>query len=184
MLHCVRGGNPIVLPKRKTRKGQVKPGFVAGVEADEPFLGIITFLLTARCLGEKKHRFLLSGGALENGQSLLPGLLKFARRCQNRGQFRTGTDIIGNQFPCFQKERSRSQGSPLFIPYGAQSLDRGCILRIRSEHVQVLDLRFVEVAGLEITISPAQQTGLLRFGRTADEDHDHNGRESPGSDAF
>ena len=77
MLHCVRGGNPIVFPKRKSSKRQMKAGFVARVEAEEPLFGVIKLLLTARCLDQKKHRFLLSGRAFENGQGLLPCLLKF-----------------------------------------------------------------------------------------------------------
>ena len=68
----------------------------------------------------------------------------------------------------FSAGKELRAAEPLFIPYRAQSLDRGCILRIRSEHVQILDLRLVIVAGIEIAISPAQKTGLLRFGRTAD----------------
>ena len=135
LLRFARRGSQVLFPKSKRSQCQMKAGFIACVEAAELLFGVLKFLLIARGLDHEKHRSLMSRRSFENCEGLLPGLLKLPCRHENEGQFLAGVDVIGKQFPRFQKEGCRAQRSALFIPYNAEALNCGCILRIGSEHV-------------------------------------------------
>ena len=166
-INFVFGGNQIPFSKRETGQCQMKAGLVACGEAAEPLFGVIKLLLSARCLGQKQHRFIVVWGSVENCEGLFSRFRKLSHRHENQGQFRPGFEVVGSQIPCFQEKRSGVQRRALFEPDDAQSPDCDGILRIGSEHIQVFNLCLIVLAGLEIAVGPIQEGGTFSLRRSS-----------------
>ena len=124
----------------------MKTDLVAGIQVAKALFGIIQFPLTARCIDQDQHRFVIGWSLFQDGERLLSRLGELSHGHEDEGQFDPGLDIVGSQFAGGQEKGRGVQRSTLFVPNSPQPSDRGDIPRIFSQQVQVFDLRFVILA--------------------------------------